>query len=84
MHVSGTTLNFLYKSVSQHARIGRSDIMDNDTLIVFAHELCVHLLFPIARYSEPRPYSGNLAVELDSVTHCNVRQEHSYLVGPGT
>ncbi|KAL1942417.1 hypothetical protein VTO73DRAFT_6019 [Trametes versicolor] len=39
-----------------------SDIMDNDTLIVFAHEF------------------GNLAVELDSVTHCNVRQEHSYLI----
>ncbi|OJT11513.1 Histone deacetylase clr3 [Trametes pubescens] len=38
------------------------DIMDNDTLIVFAHEF------------------GNLAVELDSVMFCNVRQEHSYLI----
>ncbi|KAI9061652.1 histone deacetylase complex protein [Trametes sanguinea] len=38
------------------------DIMDNNTLIVFAHEF------------------GNLAVELDSVMTCDVRQEHSYLV----
>ncbi|KAI0661449.1 histone deacetylase complex protein [Cubamyces menziesii] len=38
------------------------DIMENDSLIIFAHEF------------------GNLAVELDSVVTCNVRQEHSYLV----
>ncbi|CCM03597.1 uncharacterized protein FIBRA_05735 [Fibroporia radiculosa] len=39
-----------------------SDIMENETLVVFVHEF------------------GNLRVELDSVTHCNVRLEHSYLV----
>ncbi|KAI0769366.1 histone deacetylase complex protein [Trametes elegans] len=39
-----------------------SDIMDNETLVLFVHEF------------------GNLAVELDSVMTCNVRQEHSYLI----
>ncbi|KAL6305042.1 histone deacetylase complex protein [Sparassis latifolia] len=39
-----------------------TDIMDNDTLVVFVHEF------------------GNLRVELDSVVHCNLQLEHSYLV----
>lgn len=58
----------------------RDDIMQNPTLVIFVHELSVVRCYMHRRRSLIMSDSGNLRVEIDSATHCDVSLEHSYLV----
>jgi hypothetical protein len=68
-------LGFKFNEISS-----RQDIFERETLVLFAHELSVIILYILCFDDEQLRSSGNLRLELQSSTTCDVHLERSYLV----